>query len=333
MLPARSGGRLRGALIMRYTVLQAATIGFLAIGSPAIAQQASPSPTDTTATSAPPKGWSTSLSTVVVYLRQADGRWSASLDGNIKDPATEKIEVSLADGGLRVMTQPLPKGTKRCMTKMKNRAEFGYLDCNSAFYQAQKGDAAAGVLVRGVLSFGLLTVTEAATGTTDFAVSLDRQALDAAATEAKAVEFARASAPLFEYRSAFDAAAYSEALRDFIDRYEGQYDPESLVVKAKAMLPKMIEQEQVHERQRNQADAWRAEQLRRQAAQRQAELEVATAFQARLLPGDRVRVMRDRYTPFYGMVIELKPPLAYIQWDNVTPPMQWVRVEVLLPPR
>lgn len=332
MLPARSGGRLRGALIMRHAVLQAATIGFLVIGSPAIAQQVLPAPSDTLATPAPPKGWSTSLSTVAVYLRQSDGRWSASLDGSIKDSATEKIEVSLADGGLRVMTQPLPKGTKRCLTKMRNRAEFGYLECNSAFYPAQKGDAAAGVLIRGVLSFGLLTVTEAATGTTDFAVSLDRQALDAAATEAKAVEFARASVPLFEYRTAFGAATSSEALYEFIARYEGQYDPEALVAKAKQKLPNVLEQEQVRERQRNQADTWRAEQLRRQEAQRLAELEVARAFQARLQPGDRVKVMKDRYMSFYGMVIELKPPLAYLQWENVTPPMEWVRVEVLLPP-
>lgn len=32
------------------------------------------------------------------------------------------------------------------------------------------------------------------------------------------------------------------------------------------------------------------------------------------------------------MVVEMKPPLAYVQWENATPAMQWIRLDNLLPP-
>jgi len=150
-------------------------------------------------------------------------------------------------------------------------------------------------------------------------------------SESKAIDFARESAPLIEYREAFASALSSRQLRAFIARYEGVSDPEYLVVKAKEKLPLAMEQEEARAKQRSEAAALQAEAQRQQEIQRQAELEALRQFQTRLQPGDRVKMMPARYTAFHGMVIEVKPPLAYVQWENVTPPMRWVRVEQLLP--
>ncbi len=109
----------------------------LLIGMPAAAQQ-SPIPESIGDGSTTPSSRLTSIRAVTVYLHRAEERWSASLEGDVKDTATEKIEVTLADGSLRVLTQPLPKGSKLCLTKMKDREQFGYLECNSAFFSANK---------------------------------------------------------------------------------------------------------------------------------------------------------------------------------------------------
>jgi hypothetical protein len=306
-------------------------VGLLFCG-PAAAQQAEP-PDAGSARSAPAPAYrSTTLSAVVVYLHRADGRWSASLDGDVKDPATEKVEVALADGAVRALAPPLPHGATLCLTKMKDRAQFGYLECNSAFYSAKLAGAAVGTLVRGVMSLGILTISDAASGSTGFTVALNQQALDAAVAESKAVEFARESAPLVEYREAFARASTSKDLRTFIATYENAFDPESLVTQAKAKLPAAIEQERLREEQKA-AEAARLAELKRQAqANRLAQLEALKQFQAHLRLGDRVKITKERYLSFYGMIVELKPPLAYVQWENVNPPMQWVRVEDLLPP-
>ncbi|MCG3135918.1 MAG: hypothetical protein HMLKMBBP_03694 [Planctomycetes bacterium] len=315
---------------MRRLSCEVLLVGLL-IGIPALAQQ-SPLPESIVDGSTAPSSRLISIRAVTVYLHRAGERWSASLEGDDKDTATEKVEVTLADGSLRVLTQPLPKGSKLCLTKMKEREQFGYLECNSAFYSANKGSSVAATVLRGVLSLGILTVSDAASGNTGFTVSLDRQVLDTAVSESKAIEFARESAPLIEYRKAFANAISARQLSEFIARYEGAPDPESLVVKAKEKLPLALEQEEARARQRSEAAARQAEAQRQQEILRQAESEALRQFQAKLKPGDRVKMMRTHYAAFHGLVIEVKPPLAYIQWENVTPPMQWVRVEQLLPP-
>ncbi|MBK6631361.1 MAG: hypothetical protein IPG33_10085 [Betaproteobacteria bacterium] len=314
---------------MRRLSCEVLFVGLL-IGMPAAAQQ-SPILDASGDGSTTPRSRLASIKAVTVYLHRAEERWSASLEGDVKDAATEKIEVTLADGSLRVLTQPLPKGSKLCLTKMKDREQFGYLECNSAFFSANTGSTAAATVLRGVLSLGILTVSDAASGNTGFTVSLDRQALDAAVSESKAIEFARKSAPLIEYRKAFESAISARQLSEFIARYEGASDPESLVVKAKEKLPLAMEQEEARAKQKSEAAARQAEAQRQQEIQRQAESEALRQFQAKLKPGDRVKMMRTHYAAFHGLVIEVKPPLAYIQWENVTPPMQWVRVEQLLP--
>lgn len=314
---------------MRCLSCEVLLVGVL-IGLPAAAQQ-SPLPVSFGDGSTTPNSRPISIRSVTVYLHRAGEQWTASLEGDVKDAATEKVEVTLADGSVRDLAQPLPNGSKLCLTKMKDRAQFGYLECNSAFYSANKGSSAAATVLRGVLSLGILTVSDAASGNTGFTVSLDRQALDVAVSESRAIEFARESAPLVEYRKAFASALSSRQLSEFIARYEGGTDPESLVVKAKEKLPLAMEQEEARARQKLEAAARQAEAQRQQEIQRQAESEVLRLFQARLQPGDRVKMMPARFA-YYGMIIEMKPPLAYIQWENVTPSMQWVRVEQLLPP-
>lgn len=314
---------------MRRLSCEVLLVGLL-IGIPAAAQQ-SPLPESIVDGSTTPSSQPISIKAVTVYLHRAEERWSASLKGDVKDTATEKIEITLADGSLRVLTQPPPKGSKLCLTKMKDREQFGYLECNSAFYSANKGSSAAATVLRGVLSLGILTVSDAASGNTGFTVSLDRHALDAAVSESKAIALARESAPLVEYRKAFASSISSRQLREFIARYEGASDLESLVVKAKEKLPLAMEQDEARAKQKLEAAARQAEAQRQQEIQRQAESEALRQFQSKLRPGDRVKMMPARFTAFYGMIIEMKPPLAYIQWENVTPPMQWVRVEQLLP--
>jgi hypothetical protein len=254
------------------------------------------------------------------------------LDGDFTDPATERVEVRMADGSLTVKTKPLPGDRKLCLTKMKDRAQFGYLECNSAFYKANLGSAAAATLLRGIFSLGILTVSDASSGNTGFTVSLDQQALEAATIEARLIDFAKEAAPLVDYREAFALAVSSAQLKDFIANHEDKFDPEFLVAKAKEKLPLAIEQEDIRARQNADAAARRTEALRQQELRRNADAESVREFQTRIRPGDRVKVARDRYTSFYGMVIEAKPPLAYVQWENVTPQMQWVRLDVLLPP-
>lgn len=274
------------------------------------------------------------LKAVPIYLQQVDGRWSASLMGDLKDPATERVEISLPSSSARVMTQPVPGGRRQCLTKMKDRSEFGYLECNSAFYSVNKGSAAAAALLRGVFSLGILTATDAASGNTSFTVSIDQPALDAAVSESKAIELAKESLPLLEYRHLFAKSSTPQQLRAFITTFEGGFDPESLVAQAKEKLPGTIELEEAQARQKTVETAQRAEAQRRQEIQQQAEQEALAAFRSRLQPGARVAAKwRDGRNWLTGMVIEMKPPLAYVQWENATPTIQWVRLEILFPAR
>lgn len=272
------------------------------------------------------------LKAVPIYLQQVDGRWSASLAGDLKDPATERVEISLPSGSVRVMAQPVPGGRRQCLTKMKDRGEFGYLECNSAFYSVNKGSAAAATLLRGVLTLGILTATDAASGNTSFTVSIDQPALDTAVSESKAIELAKESVPLLEYRHLFARASTPQQLRTFIATFEGSFDPESLVAQAQEKLPAAIVQEEALARQKAMEVAQRAEAQRRQEIQQQAEQEALAVFRSRLQPGARVAAKwRDGRNWLTGMVIEMKPPLAYVQWENATPTIQWVRLEILFP--
>jgi hypothetical protein len=272
--------------------------------------------------------------TIPLFLKNIDGRWSASLTGDIKDPHTEQIEVSLLNKSSRVLADPLPGGRRQCLTKMKDRSEFGYLECNSAFYSVNTGSAAAMTLIRGVLSLGVLTATDAASGNTAFTVSLDQATLEAAVNESNALDLAKASAPLLEYRELFAKATSSQQLRNFIATFENGFDPESLVTKAKDKLPTAIAFEEAQARQKVAAAAQQEDAFRQQQIQRQAEEEALTAFRTRLKPGDRVATNCRNYRgcQLIGMVIEMKPPLAHVQWENATPTTQWVRLDALLWP-
>ena len=270
---------------------------------------------------------------VPLFLKNIDGRWSASLSGDIKDPHTERIEVSLLNKSARVLSDPPPGGRRQCLTKMKDRSEFGYLECNSAFYSVNTGSAAAGTLIRGVLSLGILTAADAASGNTAFTVSLDQAALDAAVVESNALDLAKASAPLFEYREMFAKAISSQQLRAFIATFENGFDPESLVAKAKEKIPAAVGREEAQVRQRTIDAAQQAEAVRQQEIRRQAEIEALAEFRSRLQPGDRV-ILNVRSGPLLiGMAVEVKAPLVYVQWENASPAMQWVRIDSLTPPR
>ncbi len=272
---------------------------------------------------------------VPLYLKNIDGRWSASLAGDIKDPNTERVEVSLLNKSARVLTDPLPNRRRQCITKMKDRREFGYLECNSAFYSVNAGSATAKTLIRGVLSLGILTATDAATGNTAFTVSIDQAAIDAAVSESQALDLAKASAPLVEYRELFAKSTSSEQLRNFIATFENGFDPESLVIKAKEKLPAAIALEEAQVRQKAVVAAQQEEAFRQQQIRKQAEEEALVTFRARLKPGDRVAASCRIYSgcQFIGMVIETKSPLAYVQWENATPAIQWIRLDELLQPR
>lgn len=297
----------------------------LVTGLPVLAQQAMP-----VAGYRP----GSSLRAVPVYLHNDDGRWSASLTGDLKDAATELVEIALPSGSVRALTKPAPGVRRQCLTKMKDRSEFGYLECNSAFYSVNKGSAAASTLIRGVLTLGILTAADAASGNTSFTVSIDQPTLDSAVAESRAVALAKESAPLLEYRNLYATASTPQHLRAFIATFEGSYDPESLVAQAKEKLPAAIAREEAQARQQAMEAATRAEVQRQQEIRRQAEEEALIAFRGRLRPGDRVAAMwRDGRNLLVGMVVEMKPPLAYVQWENATPAIQWVRLDNLLPPR
>lgn len=270
---------------------------------------------------------------IPLFLKKIDGRWSASLTGDIKDPQTERIEVFLSNKSSRVLADPPPGGRRQCFTKMKDRSEFGYLECNSAFYSVNAGSAAAGTLIRGVITLGILTLADLATGNTMFTVSFDQAALESAINESSAWDLAAASAPLIEYRTLYANSKTSQQLRNFIVTFENGFDPESLVSIAKDKLPATIALEETQARQKVSAAAQQAETVRQQQLQRQAEAEAVAAFRTRLKTGDRVSASCRVYRgcQLIGLVIELKPPLAYVQWDDATPATQWVPVDNLFP--
>lgn len=270
-----------------------------------------------------------------IYLINIDGRWTASLTGDLNEPNTELIEVMPSNKSARVLAKPLPDGRPQCLTKMKDRREFGYLECNSAFYSVNAVSAAAGTLIRGVLSLGILTAADAAYGNTAFRVSLDQAALDAAVRESNAFELAEASAPVIAYREAFAKAQSSQQLRDFISRFENTFDPDGLVITAKAKLPDALALEEAREKREAAVAAQQAEAARNQKIQRQAEEEALNSFRAKLKPGDfaaaNCRVFQG--CKLRGMVIEVKQPIVFMQWENATPAQQWVHVETLAPLR
>lgn len=275
------------------------------------------------------------LSSIPIYLRYMDGQWSASLTGDIKNSDTELVEIFHGNPGkVKIMTKPAPGGRNQCLTKMKDRIEFGYLECNSAFYSVNKGSAAAATLLRGVLSLGILTATDAASGNTAFTVSIDQSALDEAISESKAVELAKETRPLLEYRHMFTNANTSQQLRNFIATFEGNFDPESLVAKAKEILPSVVREEESREQDKAIMAEHRLQVRRQQDMQKKAEELTLLAFRAQLKPGDYVSTPMPCVASLCrlnGLVIEIKAPLAYVQWDNGGPVMQWVRLEKLFP--
>jgi hypothetical protein len=270
-----------------------------------------------------------SVSEYPIFLKKADGKWTAVLKGDPrKDKDTEMVYVSAKSWAYRPGAQPLNKGDS-CMRKYLDRDEWGYMICNSAFYAADVGDAAAGTALRGVLSFGLLTVVEAASGITPFKVKLNQEALDKAVEESGAIAFAQQSAPLLDYRAAYRQATASSALQDFIYAYEKGFDPDGLVAEARKKLPAALERDAAAEREQNrQAELARERERRKQAAE--AELGV---YRANLTRGDRVMAEMTSGIQIYGLVIEVKPPLAYVQWENKSPAQEWVRLDWLRPPR
>ena len=280
------------------------------------------------------------LKALEVYLRKIDGRWTVSLEGSVTDADTEYVEVSLTDKPHSVVGG-LPAGQRKtgCMAKKNDRAKFGYSECNSAFYSVNVGTSATRNLIRGALSLGILTVADAATGGTDYSVSFDQKALDDAVAEANAVEFARQVAPLVRYRRAYQRVYKARHLQDFIDRYKGVYDPDSLIAEAEAKLPFAIEQERIIARQQIEEEAAKAavEAKQRAAIRQQEEMaqENLRKWRAQLKPGDKVTAKFEDYilsrNPPTGMIIEVKAPLAYVQWDILEPAVRWYRLDALFP--
>ncbi len=308
-------------------------------GCPALAEEVSNGNGPAPMTAGPRLPLSGTLKKIPIYLQRLDGRWTASLSGDIKNPAIEQIVVSLPDGSYRLTAEPLPKNLRWCAARMKDRAEYGYMECNSEFFPADKAATAATTVLRGILTLGIKTLTDASSGNTPFSVSLDPQALKEAVIESKAIELAKESAPLLDYRAAFAKALSSQQLRTFVATFEGVFDPDSLVAKAKDKIASTQLKEEALAQQKAAAVERQAEWQRQQDIQmlnkQRVEQEALAVYQKGLRVGDRVMVKFKQHfdTRFYGMIIELKPPLAYVQWENINPPMQWVRIETFLIPR
>jgi hypothetical protein len=87
------------------------------------------------------------------------------------------------------------------------------------------------------------------------------------------------------------------------------------------------------------ASAQRAENSKREQADRQAAARARVAsipaFQAALKPGDRFQMSGALAgsSSFIGigLVVEVKPPLAFVQFDNVEPSTRWVEIKSLEP--
>jgi hypothetical protein len=298
-----------------------------------------------------------------VYLRQDNGHWVASMTGDLNDSATEMVRIDLSDGSatpaVKIINDTRKKATQECKVnrggvetyrggavcgscrgKMKDRNEWGYADCNSAFYTRDTVRAAIGntisAIVAAPLTLGLslvLTPAAAASGDLDYNVSYDESAVIKAVEESKALDLARLAT--YQTRSQANSSAL---LQDFISRFEGTYDPKSLVAQAKEQLPAAIERDNAIALERA-AKRAADEEARRQAAEAEkmrAEQQRAEELEAlkKLQPGDRVLGFTEKSgiggpRCLLGMIIEKKPPMVYVQWDKFTPNMLWVRIESL----
>ena len=96
-------------------------------GCPALAEEVSNGNGPAPMTAGPRLPLSGTLKKIPIYLQRLDGRWTASLSGDIKNPAIEQIVVSLPDGSYRLTAEPLPKNLRWCAARMKDRAEYGYM--------------------------------------------------------------------------------------------------------------------------------------------------------------------------------------------------------------
>jgi hypothetical protein len=84
------------------------------------------------------------------------------------------------------------------------------------------------------------------------------------------------------------------------------------------------------EKQREQERlAMRAQEDERQRQSIDSQL---SAYRANISLGERVMAKGPRGLLLYGLVVEVKPPLAYVQWENKSPALEWVRLDWLLPP-
>lgn len=116
------------------------------------------------------------IKSVTVFLRNEDGHWLSSLEGNTDDPIVEAIVVYPVNWSYAA-TVGANTESKRisCLTKHKDRKQFGYRECNSAFFSTNAGATTFFNVGRAVLSLGILTIADAANDNVTFQVSSVRQ--------------------------------------------------------------------------------------------------------------------------------------------------------------
>jgi hypothetical protein len=181
--------------------------------------------------------------TIDIYLRNEDGKWVASLTGDLRDTKFEVVRVNKNSWSYSLPAAKPSPNPRLCLTKMKERANFGYLECNSIFFSANLGGTVAGTVLRGVFSLGILTATDAATGNTGFSVSFDQAAFDKAVAESGAIHLAKDTISYQDYIASFEAAKSSRQWQAFISKHKDSYDPDSLVLLAEQRLMEAIERE------------------------------------------------------------------------------------------
>ena len=239
---------------------------------------------------------------IPIYLKNTNGTWTASEVGDITNPNTERVKLfPMADWKA---DPDFPRGGWDANCKFGSEARTAksgnYNRCNSRLFVNEDGNRI-----------------------------LDRSLLERILAQTRAVEMVRGTESLWQYRARVESIRNStneDAIKSFIDTYSN-YDPDHVI---KLLQARLLNMEMDAMRKRNYA-AQEQERLASRQARREEyvrNLKIGDTVLVKSEPvvkySEEVRTYVIRSLEYRGLIIDIKGPLLYVQWQNREPRMEWI---------
>jgi hypothetical protein len=239
---------------------------------------------------------------IPIYLKNTNGTWTASEVGDINNPNTERVKLfPKADWKA---DPDFPRGgwdtTCKPGSEVRSSKSGDYNRCNSRLFVNEDGNRI-----------------------------LDRSLLERILAQTGAVEMVRGTEPLWQYRARFEGVRNTTnevAIKAFIDTYSS-YDPDHVIKPLQARLTD-IERQAMQRRNYAAQEQERiaSRQTRREEYVRSLKIgdTVVVKSEPVVKYSEEVRTYVMRSLEYRGLIIDIKGPLLYVQWQNREPRMEWI---------